>query len=77
MTDTDVAMCAAMSRPLIPGKSSSYMICTQDAGHKGSHTSCDGHGHVLAMWLRMPVERYWKSGDSQLHGGHCACGGAS
>ena len=27
-----------------------YFICTRNPGHHGSHTACDGHGHVLAGW---------------------------
>ena len=38
-------------------------ICTQDAGHAGSHASCDGQGHILARWPRSSVERYWRPGD--------------
>ena len=63
----DAPMCGAMSRPLVPGQPSSYMICTRDAGHKGNHTSCDGQGHVLAEWLRMPVERFWQPGGCDVH----------
>lgn len=62
------SLCAAMSRPLVPGQPDSYMICTRDnRDHKGNHTSCDGHGHILASWLRMPVERYW---SRELEKGH-------
>lgn len=43
-------------------------VCTQDdPGHKGSHSACDGHGHVLAKWPRKDVEQYWQAGDC---GGH-------
>ena len=67
MTEGDAPMCGAMSRPLIPWKPSSYMICTRDAAHKGNHTSCDGRGHVLAEWLRMPAERFYRRGDCETH----------
>lgn len=67
LTHGEAPMCAAMSRPLLPGKPDSYMICTRDQGHKGSHTSCDGQGHILAQWLRMPVERYYQRGECAGH----------
>ena len=35
-------------------------ICTQDAGHQGSHAACDGRGHILAKWPRRDAERYWQ-----------------
>jgi len=66
--------CWAMSRLLIPGKPQSYMICTRDQGHKGSHTSCDGRGHILATWLRMPVERFWTPDLEKGHQHHTGGG---
>ena len=35
-------------------------VCTQDAGHQGSHAACDGQGHILARWPRKAAERYWQ-----------------
>ena len=67
MADAEPPMCSATSRPLVPGVPGSYLICTRNPGHKGNHTSCDGRGHVLASWLRMPVERYW---SRELEAGH-------
>ncbi len=42
-------MCGAHSKRIGYSKTS-YMICTNDAGHLGEHTACDGAGHVLARW---------------------------
>ena len=42
-------------------------VCTQDPGHAGSHSACDGEGHVLARWPRSSVERYWQRGDCEGH----------
>lgn len=42
-------------------------ICTQDAGHEGSHKACDGKGHILARWPRKAEERYWTPGDCEDH----------
>lgn len=39
-------------------------ICTNDSGHDGRHTACDGHGHVLAAWPRRDPEQY---GHGRLH----------
>lgn len=58
----DGGLCAAMSRTLVPGKPESYQICTRDPEHRGDHTSCDGRGHVLASWPRVPFERHWSIG---------------
>ena len=38
-------------------------VCTQDAGHAGSHAACDGQGHILTRWPRAAAERYWQAGD--------------
>lgn len=43
--------CGAQSKPLIRRDPLSFQICTNDRGHEPpEHTSCDGHGHVLARW---------------------------
>ena len=41
--------------------------CTQDPDHAGSHSACDGQGHVLARWPRAAVERYWQPADCAGH----------
>lgn len=43
-------------------------VCTQDAGHQGSHAACDGQGHILARWPQKAAERYWQAGDCADHG---------
>ena len=43
-------------------------ICTQDQGHGGGHSACDGQGHILAKWPRQPVERYHQPGDCERFG---------
>ena len=50
----------------IPGHDGDF-VCTQDPGHAGSHSACDGAGHVLARWPRSTVERYWQRGDCEGH----------
>ena len=42
---------------------SRYQICTQHPDHRGEHSSCDGHGHILARWPRRKPERYWHPED--------------
>jgi hypothetical protein len=43
-------------------------VCTQDdRDHPGSHSACDGDGHILARWPRSAVERYWQHGDCEGH----------
>jgi hypothetical protein len=42
--------CGEHSKIIIGNNPGSYFICTNDAGHDGDHTACDGQGHVLARW---------------------------
>lgn len=51
-------------------------ICTQDAGHQGSHAACDGHGHILARWPRRADEHYWQRSGCDRHD-HATQGQAS
>ena len=80
-TGTDAGFCQAVSQPGTPvtayvrgmavltfARPGRDWVCTQDdPGHAGSHSACDGHGHVLARWPRRPDERYWQSGDCAGH----------
>jgi hypothetical protein len=43
------------------------LVCTQDGGHQGGHSACDGAGHVLARWPRVAAERFWEKGDCDGH----------
>jgi hypothetical protein len=45
-----------------PGDSR-YQICTQRPDHRGGHSACDGHGHILATWPRRKPEKYWHPQD--------------
>lgn len=45
---------------LVIARPGSDFICTQDAGHQGSHAACDGQGHILARWPRKDAEHYWQ-----------------
>jgi hypothetical protein len=42
-------------------------VCTQDSGHTGSHTACDGEGHILARWPRKDIEHHWQPGNCEEH----------
>ena len=77
---TETGFCRAVSRKgspvtayagravlVIPRRDGDF-VCTQDPGHAGSHSACDGAGHVLARWPRSSVERYWQHGDCEGHG---------
>ena len=66
--------CGAVSQPgnpvtayvrgaavLVTARRDRYFACTQDdPDHEGSHSACDGHGHILARWPRKAAEQYWQ-----------------
>ena len=60
------AYAAGRAALAIPRRDGDF-VCTQDPGHAGSHSACDGQGHVLARWPRSSVERYWQRGDCEGH----------
>lgn len=76
----DTAMCQAVSQHgspvtayiagtavLLIARHGRDFVCTRDPGHEGSHSACDGRGHVLARWPRKAAERYWQPGDCAGH----------
>ena len=63
---TVTAYAAGRAALAIPRRDGDF-VCTQDPGHPGSHSACDGEGHVLARWPRSSVERYWQRGDCEGH----------
>ncbi len=64
---TPVTAYVAGMAALVIARPGRDFICTQDAGHQGSHAACDGQGHILARWPRSAVERYWQPGDCEGH----------
>lgn len=47
---SDIGFCAQRSKLFDKSDPETYFICTNDPGHDGDHTACDGQGHVLARW---------------------------
>lgn len=43
-------------------------ICTAGPGHPGSHSACDGRGHVLARWPRRATDRAISDAECAMHG---------
>lgn len=46
-----------------------WFACTQHPDHRGEHSSCDGHGHILARWPRRKGEQRWHPGACTGHAG--------
>lgn len=76
-TYEDTPMCGAITQhgtwgtAWVEGRQVMFMarpgqnfMCTNDSGHEGRHTACDGQGHVLAAWPRRDPEQY---GHGRLH----------
>jgi len=53
---------------LVIARTGGELICTQGAGHDGSHAACDGQGHILARWPRKAAGHYWQRSDCEGHG---------
>jgi hypothetical protein len=74
---SDIGICRAVTEPgllitaylpdgnaaMVTARRDRWFICSQHPDHRGGHTACDGHGHVLVSWPRRKPERYWHPDD--------------